>query len=44
MSFNTLWNLFTYICRIFKKGRRPEYTKIDDDDIESEYGELTYDF
>ncbi len=31
MSFNAIWNLFTYICRIFKTDRRPEYTKVDDE-------------
>ena len=44
MSFNKIWNFFTYICRIFKTERIPEYTKVDDDEIENEYGELTYDF
>jgi hypothetical protein len=43
MSFNSIWNFFTYICRICKTDRRPEYTKVDDD-IESEYDELTYGF
>lgn len=41
MSFNSFWNFFTYIFRIFKKDRRPEYTKVEDDDYEMAYGKLT---
>ncbi len=41
MSFDRLWDLFTYIFRIFKRDRRPEYSKIEEDDIELEYGRLT---
>jgi hypothetical protein len=46
MSLNSIWNLFTYIFRIFKTDRRPEYTKVDDEYEydDDEYDELTYDF
>ncbi len=46
MSLNSIWNLFTYIFRIFKTDRRPEYTKVDDEYEydNDEYDELTYDF
>ena len=40
MSFDRLWNLFTYIFRIFKRDRRPEYSRVEDND-ELEYGRLT---
>lgn len=45
MSFNKIWDFFTYIfykfTRIFKKDKRPEYTKVEDDDYEIEYGKLS---
>lgn len=46
MSLNSIWNLFTYIFRIFKTDRRPEYTKVHDEYeyYNDEYDELTYDF
>lgn len=41
MSFNKLWDLFTYIFRFFKKNRRPEYSKVlEEDEDELEYGRL----
>jgi len=47
MSFNKIWDFFTYIFRIFKRDKRdkrPEYTKVFDDhddvDIEIEFGKL----
>ena len=40
MSLNSIWNLFTYIFRIFKTDRRPEYSRLEEDD-ELEYGRLT---
>ena len=40
MTFDRLWNLFIYIFRIFKEDRRPEYLKVEEDEIELEYGRL----
>jgi hypothetical protein len=40
MSFNTLWDIFTYFFRICKKDRKPEYMNLlnnnNDDDIENQ--------
>ena len=54
MSFNTLRNYVIYIfqkfTRIFKIDTRPEYTRVEEDDDEIEYGklndsdEITYSF
>lgn len=41
MTFNTIFNFFTYIFRIFKKDKRPQYTTLESDDYEIEYGKLT---
>ncbi len=34
MTFDSIWNFFTYIFRIFNKDRRPEYIKAQDDELE----------
>lgn len=39
MSFDVLWNFVTYIFRIFKSNRQPEYTKVNDGE-DLEYGSL----
>ena len=44
MSFNILSNYVIYIFqkfrRIFKIDRRPEYTKVEEDDYEIDYNKL----
>jgi|LakMenE01Jun11ns_1017448.scaffolds.fasta_scaffold7466560_2 hypothetical protein len=44
MTFDKLWNIFTYVFRIFKRERRPEYVIFDnnssDDEFEYEYDRL----
>jgi hypothetical protein len=39
MLFNRFWDFFTYVFRIFKLDRRPEYIKVEDDEIE--FGKLS---
>jgi hypothetical protein len=39
MAFDKLWGFFTYIFRIFKLNRQPEYTIVNDID-DQEYGRL----
>lgn len=39
MTFDSIWNFITYIFRIFKEDRRPEYIKAQSDD-ELEYIEI----
>lgn len=41
MSFDSFWKFFTYIFRIFKRDKRPEYTKLEDDEFEIEFGKLS---
>ena len=41
MSLNKIRDFFNYNFRIFKKDKRPEYTKVEDDDYEIEYGKLS---
>lgn len=42
MSLNKIWEFFTYIFRVFKKDKRPEYTKVcdNDDEYEIEFNKL----
>jgi hypothetical protein len=40
MNFNNIWNFFTYIFRIFKTERRPEYICDLSSDDELEYFEI----
>jgi len=39
MSFNKIWDFFTFI--FYKFTSLPEYTKVEDDDYEIEYGKLS---
>ena len=43
MLLDTFWDFFTYIFRIFKRDKHPEYTKLEDNDYEeysNDYSEL----
>ena len=31
MNLDKIWNFFTYIFRIFKRDKRPEYIKVKDE-------------
>ena len=37
MTFDKLWNIFTYVFRIFKRERRPEYVIFDNDSSDDEF-------
>jgi len=41
MTLNIFWDCFTYMCRIFKKDRIPDYIKVEGDDDEIAYGKLS---